>query len=119
MNNCRELWQKSRPRVSGGGRSLESMKTGVEEREGIIQLAKVETAGRKQEVGSRKEIGNQDWRLLKEKLLLLDDFLMMEEEGDVGISSHSKIKSRLCPTSKINTAILTFVPIPSIRQWCL
>lgn len=63
-SDCRELWQKSRPegsaRAGGGGRSLESTKTALEVRQGIKQPAKVETAGRKQEVGRRKETGNQD-----------------------------------------------------------
>lgn len=47
-------------RVGGGGRSSESMNIGLGEIQGTTQLEKVETAGRKQEVRSRKETGNRN-----------------------------------------------------------
>lgn len=63
-SDYKELWQKSRPggsvRVGGSGRSSESMNIGLGEIQGTTQLEKVETAGRKQEVRSRKETGNRN-----------------------------------------------------------
>lgn len=78
----------------------------------------METAGRTEKAGNREENRKKRLKLILKELFLLGD-LMMERGGRWGLSAYSKIKCSLCPTSKINTAILTFVPIPSISQQCL